>query len=139
MNRRQYLLILAAVLVALFAGATLSDFFKAQPAQAQLVARGQRWEYAAVTGVRNVGNSHMADVCVFTNSGCEKFLTIEASDTPNISGSSRQNAIAKAVSGMGDAGWEMVGGATLPVTSIDGRGTVTTNNSSGLYFRRRKE
>jgi hypothetical protein len=39
---------------------------------------------------------------------------------------------------MGAAGWEMVGGATLPITKLDKKGFVTENSYS-LYFKRRKQ
>lgn len=136
---KRSLVLAMSLLAAVLVGAALANLFRASDAHAQLRVSGNPWEYAALTGVRTMDEPH-AEICVFTETGCEQFLAITATDTKNLQGTATQNAIAKAVHAMGAAGWEMVGGADVPVTAFDAKkhSFVTDDHRFQVFFKRRK-
>ncbi|HWS55708.1 MAG TPA: hypothetical protein VN228_16335 [Pyrinomonadaceae bacterium] len=87
-------------------------------------AQGGRWEYCAVTKAQFVGSARGGQYWItYFRGNNVRVETIEAGVT--------ENALAKAVSRLGDEGWEMVAEGTLDM----GRGTPP----AALYFKRSRE
>ncbi|HYE12910.1 MAG TPA: hypothetical protein VD968_00525 [Pyrinomonadaceae bacterium] len=131
MRPRHYALTIALALAAGLAGRALGDgLWAARVAEAREPARAEeerRWEYAAVTKAQFVGSPRGGTywIAYFRGSGAQVF-TVEAGVT--------ESAQAKALSRMGDEGWEMVGEGPLEVRQSGPGGTPTA-----IFFKRRKE
>lgn len=87
---------------------------------------GERWEYCAVTRAQFAGSVRGGQYWISYFRGANvRVETVEAGVT--------ENGLAKAVSRLGEEGWEMVGEGTLDMGP--GRGTPPP----ALYFKRQRE
>lgn len=133
MKPKHYLLLLVLLLLAAFAGRSLPGASLAPPtAEAQERGRddddreGLKWEYCAVTKAQFVGSIRGGQYWIsYFRKGNVQVETVEASV--------HESAVAKAVSKLGEEGWEMVGEGPLEVRQGGPSGTPTA-----LYFKRRK-
>jgi hypothetical protein len=131
--KRNHLLTLVLVLVASLVAGTLLGRFVLESAEAQSLSARDRWEYCAITDVTAVLSgsfSHTtiatAKICYF-ESGCRK-EAIEVSVDGSDFDDAKNVALGRAVTRLGQQGWEMVGEATLRFNSAEDRKV--------LYFRR---
>lgn len=127
---RPKLLVLTVVLAlgAGFAGQTVAERLggAAGVEASARVAQGGRWEYCAVTRAQFVGSPRGGQYWItYFRGNNVRVETVEAGVT--------ENGLAKAVSRLGDEGWEMVGEGTLDIGP--GRGTPP----AALYFKRARE
>jgi hypothetical protein len=123
---RPKLLVLTVVLAlgAGFAGRWVAERLGAGVEASARAAQGGRWEYCAVTKAQFVGSARGGQYWItYFRGNNVRVETIEAGIA--------ENGLAKAVSRLGDEGWEMVGEGTLDV----GRGTPP----AALYFKRARE
>lgn len=97
-------------------------------ARASAAQRGEgaRWEYCAVSKAQFVGSARGGQYWITYFRGANvRVETVEAGVT--------ENGLAKAVSRLGEEGWEMVGEGTLDMGP--GRGTPPP----AIYFKRQRE
>lgn len=130
MRPKLFGLIVALALGVGFAGHSFADWLRAAAGtEAHASARrtaGERWEYCAVTKAQFAGSVRGGQYWISYFRGANvRVETVEASVT--------ENGLAKAVSRLGDDGWEMVGEATLDIGP--GRGTPP----EAIYFKRPRE
>jgi hypothetical protein len=128
MRPKLLLLTAALALAAGFAGHSLAGRLGAAAgAEARArVAAGGRWEYCAVSKAQFVGSPRGGQYWItYFRGNNVRVETVEASVT--------ENGLAKAVSRLGDEGWEMVGEGTLDIGP--GRG----EPPAALYFKRARE
>jgi len=121
---------LALAVVAGFAGHSFVECLRAGAvAEAHAGARraaGERWEYCAVTRAQFQGSPRGGQYWITYFRGTNvRVETVEAGVT--------ENGLAKAVSRLGEEGWEMVGEGTLDMGPA--RGTPPP----ALYFKRPRE
>ncbi len=141
MNKKMYLLTTAFALVAgLLGGLVLNKLQVTQPVQSQAAVENQptvrKWEHCSVSPVNSItqsggkvigtalisyvsGNGYRTEKVEATIDGSQSAMNLATS-----------NAVAKAVSKLGDEGWEMVGEGTILAESSEG--------PKVLYFRRSK-
>ncbi len=142
MNKKLNAIVIALALVAgLWFGLTLHKTQLAQPVQAQDTETNQvamrRWEHCSVFPVngvyKNAGKVTGTAVISYMRGGGYQSEKVEATVNDSASSMSvaQSNALAKAVSKLGDEGWEMVGEGTLFPDS--------SSNQKVLYFRRAKK
>ncbi|MCU1290829.1 MAG: hypothetical protein JWN60_3058 [Acidobacteria bacterium] len=142
MNKKVYLLTAVLALIAgLTGGSMLSGFQIPQSVQAQAVEEDQasvrKWEHCSVSTVNSVSQSGGkltgTAIISYVNGAGYRTEKIEATVDGSLSAmnSATSNALAKAVSKLGDEGWEMVGEGTLLPESSGGQKV--------LYFRRSKK
>jgi hypothetical protein len=124
---------LVPVLVAgLLAGSLITRSIL-ESAKAQSISTQDRWEYCAITGLTAVGQGKLvssiiasAKICYF-ESGCRKEaidVSVEGSDFEE----AKNVVLGRAVTKLGQAGWELVGEATVGLNKEGDRKV--------LYFRR---
>ena len=129
--KKYQLLTLVFVLVAgLLAGSLLNRSIL-ESAEAQSVSTPNRWEYCAITGITAAAQFTIvpstlatANICYF-ESGCRKEVitaNVESGDFEE----ARNVVLGRAVTRLGQNGWEMVGEATLSDRKV-------------LYFRRHQK
>lgn len=116
------------VLITGLLASSLLARFVLESAKAQSLRTQDRWEYCAITGLSAVGQGTIvsstiasANICYF-ESGCRKEVinaSIESSDFEE----AKNIVLGRAVTRLGQQGWEMVGEATLSDRRV-------------LYFRR---
>jgi hypothetical protein len=128
MSPRLFVLTLALAAAAGFAGHAFAGRL-AGGVEARASARraeGGRWEYCAVSKAQFIGSARGGQYWITYFRGTNvRVETVEASVT--------ENGLAKAVSRLGEEGWEMVGEGTLDMGP--GRGTPPT----AIYFKRPRE
>jgi hypothetical protein len=132
MKPKHYLPLVVLLLLAVCAGRAWPGAPLAPPTvEAQERGRddegdGLRWEYCAVTKAQFLGSIRGGQYWIsYFRRGNVQVETIEASV--------QESALAKAVSKLGEEGWEMVGEGPLEVRQGGPGGTPTA-----LYFKRRK-
>ena len=141
MTKKMYLLTAVLALVAgLIGGVMLNKFQLMQPVQAQAVEENQtsmrKWEHCSVSPINSVSQSSGkltgAAIISYVSGNGYRTEKVEASVDGGVSAMNlaTNNALAKAVSKLGDEGWEMVGEGTLLPESSSGQKV--------LYFRRSK-
>lgn len=130
MNRKQYTLALALLLIAgLFGGALSGHFLAVTPTQAQPQATssktfaGQKWEYCALTKAAYVASNRggLYWISYFRDTGVQ---VVEVEDT-----ALERNGPAKAIARLGDEGWELI---------TEGPLDIRQGELKALYFRRPK-
>lgn len=130
MNRKQYTLALALLLIAgLLGGALSGRLLAVTPAQAQPQATpsktftGQKWEYCALTKAAYVASNRggLYWISYFRDTGVQ---VVEIEDT-----ALERNGPAKAIAKLGDEGWEMI---------TEGPLDIRQGELKALYFRRPK-
>jgi hypothetical protein len=130
MNRKQYILALALLLIAGLCGGVVSGRLLAgAPAEARQEVRasktygGQKWEYCALTKAAYVGSNRNGRywVSYFSDKGAQ---VVEYEET-----ALERNGPAKAIAKLADEGWEMVGEGPLDIRQGELR---------ALYFKRPK-
>jgi hypothetical protein len=88
------------------------------------VTTAQKWEYCAITGVSAVTRGgkflSVAELCYFRGASCQE---------GKIEGSDNNEALARAISALGEDGWEMVGENLFPPRGQDFK---------AMYFKRPK-
>ena len=123
MRPRIWLCAAALALAAGFAGHWLAG---REGTQARARAAGERWEYCALTKAQYPGSVRGGQYWItYFRGNNVRVETIEAGVT--------ENGVAKAISKLGEEGWEMVGEGTLDIGP--GRGTPP----QALYFKRPRE
>jgi hypothetical protein len=130
MSPRLFVLTLALAAAAGFVGhAAAGRLREAVGVEAQASAprqEGGRWEYCAVSKAQFVASARAGQYWITYFRGTNvRVETVEAGVT--------ENGMAKAVSRLGEEGWEMVGEGTLDMGP--GRGTPPT----AIYFKRPRE
>lgn len=142
MNKKMYLLTAAlALVVGLTGGLMLNKLQILQSVQAQVAEENQtsmrKWEHCSVSPINSVSQSGgkltgTAIISYVTGAGY-RTEKVEATVDGSISARdlAKSNALAKAISKLGDEGWEMVGEGTLLTESAEGQKV--------LYFRRSKK
>ena len=128
MKPKHYLLLVVLLALAAFAGRSWPGASLAPvSAEAQERERDElKWEYCAVTKAQFVGSIRGGQYWIsYFRRGNVQVETVEASV--------QESALAKAVSKLGEEGWEMVGEGPLEVRQGGPGGTPTA-----LYFKRRK-
>ena len=129
MNRKQYVLALALLMIAgLCGGAISGKLFAATPTEAQQAGAsktytGQKWEYCALTNAGYVGSSNSGRywISYFSDKGVQ---VVQMEET-----AFERNGPAKAIAKLADEGWEMVGEGPLDIRNGELR---------ALYFKRPK-
>ena len=131
MNRKQYTLALALLLIAgLLGGAISAQLLAIAPAQAQQQQAtssktygGQKWEYCALTRAAYVASNRggLYWISYFRDSGVQ---VVEIEDT-----ALERNGPAKALARLGDEGWEMI---------TEGPLDLRQGELKALYFKRPK-
>ena len=129
MNRKQYTLALALLLIAgLLGGALSGRLFAVTPTQAQQPAAsktyaGQKYEYCALTRAAYVASNRggLYWISYFRDSGVQ---VVEIEDT-----ALERNGPAKAIARLGDEGWEMM---------TEGPLDIRQGELKALYFKRPK-
>ena len=142
MNKKMYLLTAVLALVTGFLGGlTLNKIQVTQSVQAQVAeeirTNVRKWEHCSVSPVNGVtqdaGKVKGAAIISYVTGSGYRTEKVEATVDGGVSAMNlaTSNALAKAVSKLGDEGWEMVGeGTLLPESS---------GNQKVLYFRRSKK
>ena len=135
MKPKHYLVLFVLLVLAAFAGRSSGPGAPLAPAVAGAQERGRdddderealKWEYCAVTKAQYVGSIRGGQYWIsYFRRGNVQVETVEASV--------QESAVAKAVSKLGEEGWEMVGEGPLEVRQGGPGGTPTA-----LYFKRRK-
>ena len=133
MKPKHYLLLVVLLALAAFAGRSSRPGASLAPLTAEAQERGRdeerdelKWEYCAVTKAQFVGSIRGGQYWIsYFRRGNVQVETVEASV--------QESALAKAVSKLGEEGWEMVGEGPLEVRQGGPGGTPTA-----LYFKRRK-
>lgn len=128
MKRRTCRLILSLAALALAAGGALPVHAKRAPVRREtapaVADAAPKWEYCVITGIsvanRSPGFVSVAELCYFRGARCE---------AAQIEGASNEEALARAISSLGENGWEMVGESLFPPRGQDSR---------AIYFKRRK-
>jgi hypothetical protein len=145
-----------AALVAVTCGLLLFGVSLPRQSSAQKSTRSKitRWEYCAIVGAQSDGFGAkkekyrgVATICYFRSSGCRReevsfdlicatFLKqgADANQYANISAArmrAEESALSKAITKLGDDGWEMVG-----ENRIDFSNGIEVNNKA-IYFKRR--
>ncbi len=135
MKPKHYLLLFVLLLVAVCAGRSSSSWPGASlaPLTVEAQERGRdddrdelRWEYCAVTKAQYVGSIRGGQYWI-------SYFRRGNVQVENVEASVQESALAKAVSKLGEEGWEMVGEGPLEVRQGGPGGTPTA-----LYFKRRK-
>jgi len=125
MKPKHYLLFVFLLLLAAFAGRS----WPGSPPSAEAQERDRddlKWEYCAVTKAQYLSSIRGGQYWIsYFRKGNVQVENIEA----NV----QESALAKAVSKLGEEGWEMVGEGPLEVRQGGPGGTPTA-----LYFKRRK-
>jgi hypothetical protein len=130
MNRKQYTLALALLLIAgLLGGALSGRLLAVTPTHAQPQAAqskpfaGQKWEYCALTKAAYVASNRggLFWISYFRDTGVQ---VVEIEDT-----ALERNGPAKAIAKLGDEGWEMI---------TEGPLDLRQGELKALYFRRPK-
>lgn len=125
MRPKLFLLTAALALAAGFVGHTLAGRSGAG-ARARAQAVGERWEYCALTKAQYPGTVRAGQYWIsYFRGNNVRVELVEASVT--------ENPVAKAISKLGEEGWEMVGEGTLDMGP--GRGTPP----QAIYFKRPRE
>ena len=142
MNKKMYLLTTAlTMVVGLLGGLMLNKVQVMQPVHAQVAEENQtgvrKWEHCSILPVNSLSQSAgkatgTALISYVSGSGY-RTEKVEATVDGGVSAMNlaTSNALAKAVSKLGDEGWEMVGEGTLLPDS--------SGNQKVLYFRRSKK
>lgn len=135
MKPKHYLLLVVLLLLAAFAGRSTWPGASLGPPAAEAQERGRdddderealKWEYCAVTKAQYVGSIRGGQYWIsYFRRGTVQVETVEAGV--------QESAVAKAVSKLGEEGWEMVGEGPLEIRQGGPGGTPTA-----LYFKRRK-
>ena len=134
MKPKHYLLLFVLLVLAAFAGRSFGPGASLAPTTAGAQERGGdddereslKWEYCAVTKAQFVGSIRGGQYWIsYFRKGNVQVETVEASV--------QESAVAKAVSKLGEEGWEMVGEGPLEIRQGGPSGTPTA-----LYFKRRK-
>ena len=116
MKPKHYLLLFVMLLLAAFAGRSSWPGASLAPAVAEAQERGRddderdnlKWEYCAVTKAQFVGSIRGGQYWIsYFRRGAVQVETVEAGV--------QESAVAKAVSKLGEEGWEMVGEGPLEV------------------------
>ena len=131
MNRRHYLLTVALSLAAVFAGHALYVWLAA-PAAARAAAEPRReaqYEYCAVVKSQTPSLRAIYWIDYFKGDGARR-EPVES----GVSGLSQ----AKAITRLGEEGWEMVGEGPLDVRP-DPRPNAPGSATTALFFKRRKD
>ena len=129
MNRKQYVLALAVMMIAGLCGGAISGrLLAAAPAEAQQSSAsktytGPKWEYCALTQAGYVGSSNSGRywISYFSEKGVQ---VVEIEET-----ALERNGPAKAFARLADEGWEMVGEGPLDIRQGELR---------AIYFKRPK-
>lgn len=126
MKNKSLLTVVFVALVAGAIGAVVTRTTVIQSAMAQTSAASPRWEYCAITWVPSAGTAgggirYYANVLHFREAGQQ----IE-----EIEGTSRENALNRAIAKLGADKWEMVG------ESPYGRLIDSDHQVTALYFKR---
>jgi hypothetical protein len=130
MNRKQYVLALALLMVAgLCGGAISGKLLAVAPAQAQQAGAsktytGQKWEYCTLTQAGYAGSINSSGrywISYFSDKGVQVVVMEETAF--------ERNGPAKPLAKLGDEGWEMVG---------EGRLDIRNGELRALYFKRPK-
>ena len=140
MNKKMYLLTALALVAGLMGGFVLNKFQVMQSVRAQVAEGNQtivrKWEHCSVSPVNSVSQSSGkligAAIISYVSGSGYRTEKVEATIDGGVSDMNiaTSNALAKAVSKLGDEGWEMVGEGTLLPESSGGQKV--------LYFRRSK-
>ncbi len=128
MRPKLFVLTVALALAAGFAGRAVADRLSAAVGVEAHARRapGDRWEYCAVSKAQFVGSPRGGQYWItYFRGNNVRVETVEAGVM--------ENGLAKAVSRLGEEGWEMVGEGTLDIGP--GRGSPP----SALYFKRTRE
>jgi hypothetical protein len=128
MRPKLFVLTVALALGAGFAGHAVAERLSAAAGVEAHASRAQggRWEYCAVTKAQFVGSPRGGQYWItYFRGNNVRVETVEAG--------AMENGLAKAVSRLGDEGWEMVGEGTLDMGP--GRGTPPP----AIYFKRARE
>ena len=135
MKPKHYLLLFVLLLLAAFAGRSVGPSMTLAPLVAEAQERGGdddereslKWEYCAVTKAQFVGSVRGGQYWIsYFRKGNVQVETVEASV--------QESAVAKAVSKLGEEGWEMVGEGPLEIR----QGGPPGGTPTALYFKRRK-
>ena len=135
MKPKHYLVLFVLLVLAAFAGRSFGQGASLAPttAEAQERVRDEddreslKWEYCAVTKAQFVGSVRGGQYWIsYFRKGNVQVETVEASV--------QESAVAKAVSKLGEEGWEMVGEGPLEVR----QGGPPGGTPTALYFKRRK-
>lgn len=129
MNKKQYTLALALLLIAGLLGGALSGKLlgvtptQAQQATASKTYAGPKWEYCALTRAAYVASNRggLYWISYFRDSGVQ---VVEIEDT-----ALERNGPAKAIAKLGDEGWEMI---------TEGPLDIRQGELKALYFKRPK-
>jgi hypothetical protein len=129
MNRKQYAVALALLMIAGLCGGAISGrLLDATPTGAQQPPApknysGQKWEYCALTRAAYVGSNRNGRywISYFSDKGVQ---VVELEET-----ALERNGPAKAIAKLADEGWEMVGEGPLDIRQGELR---------ALYFKRPK-
>jgi hypothetical protein len=130
MDRRHYLLVIALSLSAGFAGHALHGALLTPPVQARTTgaASDVQWEYCAVIKAQYAGASPR--VVYWIN-----YFKGDSVRTEPVEAGLAGNSFAKAVSKLGEDGWDMVGEgpleANIPIRPGSG--------PNAIFFKRRKD
>ncbi len=129
MNRKQYVVALALLMIAGLCGGAISvRLLDATPTEAQATGTtrahsGQKWEYCALTRAAYVGSNRNGRywISYFSDKGAQ---VVEMEET-----ALERNGPAKAIARLADEGWEMV---------TDGPLDIRQGELRALYFKRPK-
>jgi hypothetical protein len=131
--KKLHLFTLIVVLIAGVLAGSLLGRYVPESAKAQSGSPREKWEYCAITGLTVVGQGTLlsssiasAKICYF-ESGCRNEtidVSVEGSDFEE----AKNVALGRAVTRLGQQGWEMVGEATF--------GFNKNGDRKVLYFRR---
>ncbi|HYY42783.1 MAG TPA: hypothetical protein VE775_08645 [Pyrinomonadaceae bacterium] len=103
---------------------------RAEDAQGRDKAELRTWEYVAISEVKEVGRASVASnlkfsgvavICYMRESGCQQ-MPVEGAD--------KANALAMAMTHLGNEGWELVGESPVPFAH---------ETQGGWYFKRPKK
>lgn len=129
MRRKTFVPVLLTVLTAIAAAAASHAGAQSHKIDGARGSEVIRWEYAAISNVREIGRGAAtpnirftgeAELCYFQESGCKKL---------NIEGVSKVEALAKAMARLGEEGWELVGESPFPLN---------VGSQGALFFKRPK-
>jgi hypothetical protein len=135
MKPKHYLALFVLLVLAVFAGRSFGPGASLAPLVAEAQERGRddderealKWEYCAVTKAQYVGSIRGGQYWIsYFRKGNVQVETVEASV--------QESAVAKAVSKLGEEGWEMVGEGPLEIR----QGGPPGGTPTALYFKRRK-
>lgn len=136
MKPKHYLVLFVLLVLAAFAGRSFGPGASLAPTVAEAQERGGgdddereslKWEYCAVTKAQFVGSIRGGQYWIsYFRKGNVQVETVEASV--------QESAVAKAVSKLGEEGWEMVGEGPLEIR----QGGPPGGTPTALYFKRRK-